>query len=193
LGRVQAGWRSGAFRLGGNGGLCWPAAGEDRGGWVADGRVVEGAGADGEGFAGGDVSAEHDFPAWRVTEVPIFVIGYGCRFLIARNQEMADPTATVYFVVLLEIDDKQRYDNEYVPAVLKLITKHGGRVVSAVDGAENLEGDLVKGRAVLIEFPSDEALRKFYHDEEYEPSKALRHSITHSQAFIMPSGFHLSS
>jgi uncharacterized protein (DUF1330 family) len=89
--------------------------------------------------------------------------------------------------------DRQRYDSEYVPVVLELIKKHGGRLVSAVDGAENLEGDLVKERAVLIEFPSDEALRKFYYDKEYEPSKALRHRITHSQAFIMPSGFHLSS
>lgn len=106
---------------------------------------------------------------------------------------MSDPTtASVYLVVLIDIHDRQRYDNEYVPAVLKLIKKHGGRLVSAVDAAENLEGDLVKGRAVLIEFPSDDALRKFYHDEEYEPSKALRHSITHSQAFIMPSGIHLS-
>ena len=69
---------------------------------------------------------------------------------------MADPTPTVYLVVLIEIHDRQRYDNEYVPAVLKLINKHGGRLVSAVDGAENLEGNLVKGRAVLIEFPSDE-------------------------------------
>jgi uncharacterized protein (DUF1330 family) len=106
---------------------------------------------------------------------------------------MADPTPTVYLVVLIEIHDRQRYDNEYVPAVLKLINKHGGRLVSAVDGAENLEGNLVKGRAVLIEFPSDEALRKFYYDDEYEPSKILRHGITYSQAFIMPSGFHLSS
>jgi uncharacterized protein (DUF1330 family) len=60
---------------------------------------------------------------------------------------MADPTATVYLVVLIEIHDRQRYDNEYVPAVLKLINKHGGRLVSAVDGAENLEGNLVKGDA----------------------------------------------
>jgi uncharacterized protein (DUF1330 family) len=106
---------------------------------------------------------------------------------------MAETTTGVYLVVLIEIHDRQRYDNEYVPAVLELIKKHGGRLVSAVDGPENLEGDLVKGRAVLIEFPSDEALKKFYYDEEYEPSKVLRHSITHSQAFIMPSGFHLLS
>ena len=106
---------------------------------------------------------------------------------------MSDSTTSVYLVVLIEIHDRQRYDGEYVPAVLKLIKKHGGRLISAVDGAENLEGDLVKGRAVLIEFPSDQALKKFYYDEEYEPSKTLRHSITHSQAFVMPSGFHLSS
>ena len=106
---------------------------------------------------------------------------------------MADTTTSVYLVVLIEIQDRQRYDNEYVPAVLKLIETRGGRLVSAVDAPENLEGDLVKGRAVLIEFPSDEALKKFYYDEEYEPSKVLRHSITHSQAFIMPTGFHLLS
>jgi uncharacterized protein (DUF1330 family) len=105
---------------------------------------------------------------------------------------MSDITTSVYLVVLIEIHDKKKYDGEYVPAVLNLIKKHGGRLVSAVDGAENLEGVLVRGRAVLIEFPSSQALKQFYYDEEYEPLKVLRHSITHSQAFIMPSGFHLS-
>jgi uncharacterized protein (DUF1330 family) len=113
--------------------------------------------------------------------------------MIARNGEMTDLTATVYLIFLIEMHDRQRYDNEYVPSTLKLIEKHRGRVISAVDGAENLEGGLIKGRAVLIEFPSDEALRKFYYDKDYEPSKTLRHSITDSQAFVMPSGFHLSS
>ena len=61
---------------------------------------------------------------------------------------MSDSTTSVYLVVLIEIYNRERYDGEYVPAVLKLIEKHGGRLVSAVDGAENLEGDLVKGRAV---------------------------------------------
>jgi uncharacterized protein (DUF1330 family) len=116
----------------------------------------------------------------------------GTAFCIIEVSKVADPNPTVYLVVLIEIHDRQRYDNEYVPAALKLLEKHGGRLVSAVDGAENLEGDLVQGRAVLIEFPSDDALRNFYHDEEYEPSKSLQHNITHSQAFILPSGFHLS-
>jgi len=105
---------------------------------------------------------------------------------------MSDAPQRVFLVVLIEIDDWQRYQDAYVPPTLEIIRKHGGRILSAVDGGENLEGDLVKGRSLIIEFPNDDAMRGFYYDPEYEPIKALRKTIARTSVFVMPEGRRLT-
>ena len=79
-----------------------------------------------------------------------------------------------YLVGRVEVRDPS-WVEEYGPKVQALVQKHGGRYL--VRGGEL---DVVEGAAspssvmVVIEFPSMEQARAWYHDPEYAPLITLR-------------------
>ena len=81
-----------------------------------------------------------------------------------------------YLVGRVEIQDPSWLE-EYGPKVQTLVQKHGGRYL--VRGGEM---DVVEGTTppssvmVVIEFPSMEQARAWYHDPEYAPLITLRQS-----------------
>ena len=82
-----------------------------------------------------------------------------------------------YFILTQTVTDLDRYMKDYVPGVLPFLAKYKGEVLAADFDAEALEGSPAKG-AVVIRFPSDQAIRDFLADPDYQELKALRYSIT---------------
>ncbi len=82
-----------------------------------------------------------------------------------------------YFILTQTVTDLDRYMKEYVPGVLPFLAKYQGEVLAADFDAEVLEGTPAQG-AVVIRFPSDQAIRDFLADPEYQELKQLRFSIT---------------
>ncbi len=82
-----------------------------------------------------------------------------------------------YFVLMQQVDDIERYRSEYVPGVIPLIARHGGRVLVGGFDAEAAEGE-PPNSTVVIRFPDADAARAFLDDPEYRPIKGLRHSLT---------------
>ena len=91
-----------------------------------------------------------------------------------------------YFILTHTITDIETYYSEYVPMVLPFIAKYGGEIVVGSPDAEPLQGSPEKG-VVVLRFPSEEAVRDFVNDPEYQPAKELRISLTtNANAVLAP-------
>ena len=66
-----------------------------------------------------------------------------------------------YLIVDIEITDPIGF-NEYRKAVVPLIEKFGGKYVAVGDQIENLEGNWLPKRIVMIEFPSRQRAKEWF-------------------------------
>jgi len=95
---------------------------------------------------------------------------------------------SAYFVLTHTITDPQKYRQEYVPAVMPFLAKHKGEVVVAELEAKPLEGTPSKG-VVVLRFPSEQAIRDFLTDPDYQPVKQIRMGITTNGNAVMAPEF----
>jgi uncharacterized protein (DUF1330 family) len=89
----------------------------------------------------------------------------------------------------VNIHDRVRFAQEYLPPVAATMEPFGGRVIAASDEAETIEGSVPPGRTVLIEFPDLDSAKRWYNSDAYAPLLSLRLSITTSAAVMFPGGF----
>jgi uncharacterized protein (DUF1330 family) len=93
---------------------------------------------------------------------------------------------TAYFILTHTITDTDKYREEYIPQVIRFIAKHDGEVVVASADTEPLQGNPEKG-VVVIRFPTEQAVRDFVNDPEYQPVKAIRQALTtNANAVLAP-------
>ena len=93
---------------------------------------------------------------------------------------------TAYLVLMQQVDDVDRYRNEYVPGVIPFLRKHGGEVVVGGFEAAAAEGE-PPNSTVVLRFADAEAAWGFLDDPGYQPVRELRFSITsRGQAVIVP-------
>lgn len=89
----------------------------------------------------------------------------------------------VYFINTYDIIDEQKF-SQYGPQVIPLLKKYGAVVL-----ASDVEGMAIEGKPrkmnAIIRFPSTDAAIKCYHDPEYQPLKALRHSSTSNCTMVL--------
>ncbi len=78
-----------------------------------------------------------------------------------------------YVIADVNVTDPNAYD-EYRKMVPPTIAKYGGRFLVRGGAHEVKEGDWKPSRVVVLEFPSLEQARKWYHSPEYAPALALR-------------------
>ena len=55
-----------------------------------------------------------------------------------------------------------------------MFEKYEGRVLAADSDYDVLAGKMDAGRVVILEFPSDEALKRWYYSPEYQETVKLR-------------------
>ncbi len=95
-----------------------------------------------------------------------------------------------YVIVSYDIVDRRAFE-PYVPGVMPLLRKHGGEVLVGDFQADALEGRAA-GVNVVLRFDSEEAVRNWYNDPEYQPVKQIRLNSTKNtvavlaKAFVMP-------
>jgi uncharacterized protein (DUF1330 family) len=91
---------------------------------------------------------------------------------------------SAYVLAQIEVHDWDTY-KKYTARTPAIIAKHGGRFV--VRGGETavLEGEGAGRRIVVLEFPSMEAARAFYHSPEYQEVKRIRTSCSDGQFVIV--------
>jgi uncharacterized protein (DUF1330 family) len=74
---------------------------------------------------------------------------------------------SAYFIALIDIHDPQRYE-KYLEGFDSVFEKYRGRVVAVEDSPILLEGEWPAGRTVLMEFPDEDELRRWYESGEYQ-------------------------
>ncbi len=81
--------------------------------------------------------------------------------------------------------ERERY-REYQAQVQPLIAAHGGRLRATGGKLEVLEGTHDGRRLVVFEFPSMEALHRFWYSSQYAALKALRANAAQVDAWAVP-------
>ena len=82
-----------------------------------------------------------------------------------------------YLVLMQEVNDVDRYRNEYLPGVRPFLQKYGAEVLVAGYDAEPAEGE-PPNSTVVIRFADTEAVWGFLNDPGYQPVKEIRFSVT---------------
>ena len=72
-----------------------------------------------------------------------------------------------YFIALIDIWDPERYQ-QYLDGYDKVFKKYKGQVLAVEDNPKILVGKWPAGRTVLIRFPSNQELYRWYESDEYQ-------------------------
>jgi len=94
---------------------------------------------------------------------------------------------SAYIFVSVEVHDPVRYE-DYRKTVLPTIEAYGGKFLVRGGKMEVLEGNWPQRRIVIVEFPSVEKARAWWHSPEYAAPKALRQATSHTE-MILVEGF----
>jgi uncharacterized protein (DUF1330 family) len=90
-----------------------------------------------------------------------------------------------YVVALVDVTDPEGY-KAYVAGVTATLKAHGGRFVARAPGPELLEGGPAPSRAVILEFPSLDAARRWHASPEYRPLLELRQRNSTGTLLLLP-------
>jgi uncharacterized protein (DUF1330 family) len=78
-----------------------------------------------------------------------------------------------YIIALIEVTDPEQY-RKYMAETPGVIAKFGGRFIIRGGEKSTLEGPDENRRIAVVEFPSLERAKEFYHSEDYQEIKRLR-------------------
>jgi uncharacterized protein (DUF1330 family) len=89
-----------------------------------------------------------------------------------------------YVIADVHVTDPKAYD-EYRKLVPATIEQYGGRFLARGGAFEVKEGSWNPSRVVVLEFPSMEQARKWYHSPEYAPALALRLKAANAKLILV--------
>ena len=89
-----------------------------------------------------------------------------------------------YFIVDIDIKDTDRMQ-EYRDAVPRTSQKYGGRYLVRAGRWEVVEGHWRPKTVVVLEFPSVEQAKRWYHSEDYRELKAQRQAASSSNVILV--------
>jgi uncharacterized protein (DUF1330 family) len=85
-----------------------------------------------------------------------------------------------YVIVRSAVADAERY-RKYAEAATAATAKFGGRYLARGGETLALEGPPEGRRVVILEFPSLETAKAWYHSPEYQAAKALRQGAAEAE------------
>ena len=89
-------------------------------------------------------------------------------------------------LVLIDLDVRNEKDMaKYEEAAIALLAKHGARPIARDLQPVNYEGEWKPNFVVVLEFPSKEAVKRFFDSPEYEPLKQMRFKAAKSNGIVV--------
>lgn len=95
---------------------------------------------------------------------------------------------SAYYILTQTVTDPQKYFQEYVTQVMPFLAKHKAELVVGELEATPLQGNPAKG-VVVLRFPSEQAVRDFVDDPDYQPVKKIRMDLTVDANAVMAPAF----
>jgi uncharacterized protein (DUF1330 family) len=90
----------------------------------------------------------------------------------------------VYLIAQLNIRDRGRY-SQYVAGFMEILSRYGGRLLSVDESPDLIEGKWDFTRTVLLEFPSEAAVKSWYHSEDYQRLVQHRHASSDANIVVI--------
>ena len=97
-----------------------------------------------------------------------------------------------YIISALDIYDKEKFDQVYFPAIFKQVEQYGGKLLAASEKQQVVEGNWLRGRTALWEFPDVETVQTWYQSEDYAPLLKLRKEISNDSIILISDGVTLA-
>jgi uncharacterized protein (DUF1330 family) len=89
-----------------------------------------------------------------------------------------------YLIAEIDVQDAALFE-EYRKIVPATIARHGGKYLVRGGATDTLEGGWTPKRIVVLEFPSMDQARKWYHSSDYAPALAMRLRAAKSRAILV--------
>lgn len=89
-----------------------------------------------------------------------------------------------YVIVEVSITDKIQYE-EYKKLTPAAIAAFDGHFLVRGGKTETLEGDWQPERMVVVEFPSVDKARAWWHSDQYSKAKIIRQQSAHTKMLIV--------
>ena len=89
-----------------------------------------------------------------------------------------------YVIAEVEVQDGALYE-EYRKMVPATIAQYGGKYVVRGGATETKEGGWTPKRVVVLEFPTMDRAREWYHSAEYAPALAIRLKAARSRVILV--------
>jgi uncharacterized protein (DUF1330 family) len=91
---------------------------------------------------------------------------------------------SAYVIVEVNVTDQMLYE-DYKKLVPATVEKYGGRFAVRGGKIDVKEGGWSPARLVVLEFPSMEKARAWYHSPEYAPALALRLKAANAKLILV--------
>jgi uncharacterized protein (DUF1330 family) len=89
-----------------------------------------------------------------------------------------------YVLAEIDVQDPNAYE-DYKKLARAAIEKHGGRYLVGGGKAEAIEGSAPANRLVVLQFPSAEAAKSWYHSPEYQEAAKIRHRASKARVLLV--------
>ena len=89
-----------------------------------------------------------------------------------------------YVIVEVSIVDKIIYE-EYKKLTPAAVAAFNGKFIVRGGRTETLEGDWQPERMVVVEFPSVEKAKEWWHSDQYSKAKSLRQQSAHTKMLLV--------
>jgi len=88
-------------------------------------------------------------------------------------------------LVVTDVDEYRKYEKGFFP----ILKRFGGEFITVDDNHETLEGtDPTVGRVVIFKFPSEQAAKNWYNDDEYQALSEFRRAGTTLKSLTLVHG-----
>jgi len=91
---------------------------------------------------------------------------------------------SVYLIAMVKVNDVETYQ-KYTALTPAIAKKYGGKFLARAGAVEAIEGEPFNDRLVIVEFPSKEALHKWYASEEYQAVLKYRHASSEGRILVI--------
>jgi uncharacterized protein (DUF1330 family) len=92
-----------------------------------------------------------------------------------------------YLIADINVTNPEGYAS-YRPMAAESVTRHGGRFVARGGTILALEGGWDPKRVVIIEFPTLDAAKTFYHSDDYQAALKVRLENSTGRVIIVDGG-----
>jgi len=94
----------------------------------------------------------------------------------------------VFMIANLVVSDPEQY-KVYEKGFFPILKRFGGEFITFDDNHQTLEGTTpTEGRVIIFKFPSEEAAKQWYDDEEYQALSEFRRAGTTLKSLTMVHG-----